>query len=137
MSQRTLKLTGIIAAILVAATLVWAKQAPKPAATSQAPGIYSMMNGSGHSSRMYAEMERLQAAITRATESRDPAQQKAALDQAQSQLSTLEQMTNCPMAGGRGMMMGSAGVRGWMMGQNRQTMPMNGMYGEGNQPATR
>jgi hypothetical protein len=85
---------------------------------------------------MYAAMEKLQNAITQARESRDPAQQKTALDQAQSQLSTLEQMTNCPMTGGRGMM-GSTGMRGWMMGQNRQTMPMNGMYGEGNQPATR
>ena len=136
MSQRTLKLTGITAAILVAATWVWAQQAPTPAATSQAPGMYSMMNGSGHSSSMYAAMEKLQNAITQARESRDPAQQKTALDQAQSQLSTLEQMTNCPMTGGRGMM-GSTGMRGWMMGQNRQTMPMNGMYGEGNQPATR
>jgi hypothetical protein len=133
--MRTLKLTGITAAILVAATLVWAQQAPKPAAPSQAQGRYSMMNG-GHYRGMHAVMEKLQAAITRARDSRDPAQQKAALDQAQSQLSTLEQMTSCPMAEGRGMM-GSAVMRGSMMGRSQQTMPMNGMYGDGNQPATR
>lgn len=137
MSQRTLKLTGIIAAIVVAATLVWAQQAPKPAAASQAPGMYSMMNGSSHHGNMYAVMAKLQTAITQARESKDPEQQKAALDQAQSQLSTLEQMTNCPMGGGYGMMMGSTGMRGWMMGRNQQEMPMRGMYGEDNQPAAR
>lgn len=135
MSMRTLKLTGITAAILVAATLVWAQQAPRPAAPSQGPGMYSMMNG-GHYGAMYAVMEKLQTAITQARESTDPAQQKAALDQAQSQLSTLEQMTNCPMAGGQGMM-GSTGMRGSMMGQSQQMMPMQGMRGEGTQLTTR
>lgn len=136
MSKRTLKLTGITAAILVAATLVWAQQAPGPAAPSQAQGMYSMMNG-GHYRGMYAVMAKLQAAITQARQSNDPAQQEAALDQAQSQLSTLEQMTNCLMAGGRGMMMGSGEIHGSMMGRNSQRMPMNGMSSNDNQPATR
>lgn len=136
MSQRTLKITGIIAVSLVAATLVWAQQKSGPATRSQAPEAYSMMYGGGHYRGMYAVMGKLQTAITRARQANGPAQRKAALDQAQSQLSALERMTNCPM-GGRGMMMGSAGMHGWMMGANRGGMRMGGMYGESSGPAAR
>lgn len=134
MKRLNLKWTVLIVALAVGTTLAWAQQQSSPSANAPATARYSIMHGSGHYGYMHAAMAGLQAAITSAQESKDPAKTKAALNEAQTQLSRIEQMNRCPMGRGMGMMMGSGRMHGRMMGQQRQSMPMNGMPGSGNSP---
>lgn len=127
MKRLNLKWTVLIVALAVGTTLVWAQQESSPSATAPATARYSMMRGSGHYGYMHATMARLQAAITKARESRDPAATKAALAEAQAELTKLEQVGQHWMNEGMGMMMGSRGMRGRMMGYSGQMMPMGGM----------
>lgn len=121
------KLTGLVVALAVGTSLGWAQQKKVPSATVRMQAMHSMMQNSGHAGGVHAVIAKLQAAITRARESTDPATTKTALAAAQVQLAKLEQMERCSMSG---MMMKPGGMMGGkMMEKHEQRMPMKTMKG--------